>query len=203
MVTSHLLHASGLLCGWLLLPGRVHGFPLATVAHTIALMRRKIIQGDVEMLIETFLGSLWESRTNVAITLLEVGLAKLQTSFGSDRIPDFYLLEQAKPSAQRQKLKSGNNLLKERRYPTVQQFASLNTKDTPSRKKRDPLRSPRFSFFDRSCLPTSPPELQPPSRPRLRESEKDLLSPPSLESFFLFSKIPKKNPSPKISFSDL
>ncbi|KAK7339291.1 hypothetical protein VNO77_19950 [Canavalia gladiata] len=88
----------------------------------------------------------------------------------------------------------------------VMQIISLGralTKDTPSRKKRDPLRSPRFSFFDRSCLPTSPPELQPPSRPRLRESEKDLLSPPSLESFFLFSKIPKKNPSPKISFSDL
>ena len=53
----------------------------------------------------TFLGSLWESRTNVAITLLEAGLAKLQTSFGSDRIPDFHLLDQAEQSAKRQKLK--------------------------------------------------------------------------------------------------
>jgi len=41
----------------------------------------------------------------VAITLLEAGLAKLQTSFGSDRIPDFHLLDQAEQSAKRQKLK--------------------------------------------------------------------------------------------------
>lgn len=52
-----------------------------------------------------FLGSLWESKTNVAVTLLEAGLAKLQTSFGSDRIPDFHLLEQAEQSAKREKLK--------------------------------------------------------------------------------------------------
>ncbi|KAK7350749.1 hypothetical protein VNO77_09672 [Canavalia gladiata] len=79
--------------------------------EAIALMRRKIMQRDVEIEVETvdrtgtFLGSLWESRTNVAITLLEAGLAKLQTSFGSDRIPDFHLLEQAEQSAKRQKLK--------------------------------------------------------------------------------------------------
>lgn len=53
----------------------------------------------------TFLGSLWESKKNVAITLLEAGLARLQTSFGSDRIPDAHLLEQAEQSAKRQKLK--------------------------------------------------------------------------------------------------
>ena len=53
----------------------------------------------------TFLGSLWESRTNVAVTLLEAGLAKLQTSFGGDRIPDAHLLEHAEESAKRQKLK--------------------------------------------------------------------------------------------------
>lgn len=53
----------------------------------------------------TFLGSLWESRNNVAATLLEAGLAKLQISFGTDRIPDFHLLEQAEQSAKRQKLK--------------------------------------------------------------------------------------------------
>lgn len=106
--------------------------------EAIALMRRKILQRDVEVScifksdnlpigcspyfrliyitfiqIEvetvdrtgTFLGSLWESRTNMAVTLLEAGLAKLQTSFGSDRIPDAHLLEQAERSAKSQKLK--------------------------------------------------------------------------------------------------
>lgn len=53
----------------------------------------------------TFLGSLWESRTNVAVTLLEAGLAKLQTSFGTDRIPEAHLLEQAERSAKTKKLK--------------------------------------------------------------------------------------------------
>ncbi|KAK7318358.1 hypothetical protein RJT34_03057 [Clitoria ternatea] len=83
--------------------------------EAIALMRRKIMQRDVEIEVETvdrtgtFLGSLWESRTNMAITLLEAGLAKLQTSFGSDRIPDFHLLEQAEQSAKRQKLKIWEN----------------------------------------------------------------------------------------------
>ncbi|KAK7323518.1 hypothetical protein VNO77_26995 [Canavalia gladiata] len=62
---------------------------------------------------------------------ISLALWKLQTSFGSDRVPDFHLLEQAEPSAKRQKLKSGKNLLKERRYPTVQQFASLNLNGAP------------------------------------------------------------------------
>lgn len=53
----------------------------------------------------TFLGSLWESKSNVAIILLEAGLAKLQTSFGADRIPDAHLLARAEESAKRQKLK--------------------------------------------------------------------------------------------------
>ncbi|XP_027339745.1 ribonuclease TUDOR 1 isoform X2 [Abrus precatorius] len=85
--------------------------------EAIALMRRKIMQRDVEIEVETvdrtgtFLGSLWESRTNMAITLLEAGLAKLQTSFGSDRIPDFQLLEQAEQSAKRQKLKIWENFV--------------------------------------------------------------------------------------------
>ncbi|OMO94844.1 hypothetical protein CCACVL1_05761 [Corchorus capsularis] len=69
----------------------------------IALMRRKIMQRNVEIEVETvdetgtFLGSLWEGKTNVAVTLLEAGLAKLQTSFGADhRIPpDAHLLAQA------------------------------------------------------------------------------------------------------------
>ncbi|KAL2342841.1 hypothetical protein Fmac_004126 [Flemingia macrophylla] len=83
--------------------------------EAIAFMRRKIMQRDVEIEVETvdrtgtFLGSLWESRTNMAVTLLEAGLAKLQTSFGTDRIPDFHLLEQAEQSARKQKLKIWEN----------------------------------------------------------------------------------------------
>lgn len=48
---------------------------------------------------------MWESKTNLAVPLLEAGLAKLQTSFGGDRIPDIHLLDQAEKSAKRQKLK--------------------------------------------------------------------------------------------------
>lgn len=83
--------------------------------EAIALMRRKIMQRDVEIEVETvdrtgtFLGSLWESKTNMAVTLLEAGLARLQTSFGSDRIPDAHLLNQAEQSAKRQKLKVWEN----------------------------------------------------------------------------------------------
>ncbi|XP_038989395.1 ribonuclease TUDOR 1-like isoform X2 [Phoenix dactylifera] len=97
---------SGVRC-----PGRDEPFS----DEAIALMRRKILQRDVEIEIEavdragTFLGSLWESRTNVATILLEAGLAKFQTSFGSDRIPDANLLAQAEQSAKRQKLKIWEN----------------------------------------------------------------------------------------------
>ncbi|KAL5564736.1 hypothetical protein UlMin_027900 [Ulmus minor] len=83
--------------------------------EAIALMRRKIMQRDVEIEVETvdrtgtFLGSLWESKTNMAIALLENGLARFQASFGTDRIPDAHLLEQAEQSAKRQKLKIWEN----------------------------------------------------------------------------------------------
>ncbi|KVI06127.1 RNA-induced silencing complex, nuclease component Tudor-SN [Cynara cardunculus var. scolymus] len=79
--------------------------------EAISLMRRKIMQRDVEIEVETvdrtgtFLGSLWESKSNVAIILLEAGLARLQT-FGADRIPDAHLLAQAEQSAKKQKLKA-------------------------------------------------------------------------------------------------
>ena len=53
----------------------------------------------------TFLGSMWESRTNAATFLLEAGLAKMQTGFGADRIPEAHLLELAERSAKNQKLK--------------------------------------------------------------------------------------------------
>ena len=56
----------------------------------------------------TFLGSLWESKTNMAAVLLEAGLAKFQASFGMDRIADAHLLARAEESAKRQKLKVRN-----------------------------------------------------------------------------------------------
>ncbi|XP_050376067.1 ribonuclease TUDOR 1 [Argentina anserina] len=79
--------------------------------EAIALMRRRIMQRDVEIEVETvdrtgtFLGSLWESRTNMAIPLVEAGLAKYTSFAGSDRIPDAHLLEQAEKNAKKQKLK--------------------------------------------------------------------------------------------------
>uniref|UniRef100_A0A7N0VE85 Ribonuclease n=1 Tax=Kalanchoe fedtschenkoi TaxID=63787 RepID=A0A7N0VE85_KALFE len=83
--------------------------------EAIALMKRKIMQREVEIVVETvdrtgtYLGSLWESGTNVAITLLQAGLAKLQMSFGSDRVPDAHLLTQAEQLAKKKKLKVWEN----------------------------------------------------------------------------------------------
>uniref|UniRef100_A0A1J3DI37 Ribonuclease n=1 Tax=Noccaea caerulescens TaxID=107243 RepID=A0A1J3DI37_NOCCA len=97
---------SGVRC-----PGR--GEPYSEEA--IALMRRKIMQRDVEIEVETvdrtgtFLGSMWESKTNAATYLLEAGLAKMQTGFGADRIPEAHLLELAERSAKNQKLKIWEN----------------------------------------------------------------------------------------------
>ncbi|KMT07827.1 hypothetical protein BVRB_6g146390 [Beta vulgaris subsp. vulgaris] len=97
---------SGVRC-----PGRGENYS----EEAIALMRRKIMQRDVEIEVEnvdrtgTFLGSLWESKKNMASVLLEAGLAKFQTSFGTDHIPDAHLLAQAEESAKRQKLKIWEN----------------------------------------------------------------------------------------------
>jgi len=52
----------------------------------------------------TFIGSLWESKTNMGSVLLEAGLAKL-SSFGLDRITDAYVLTRAEHSAKQQKIK--------------------------------------------------------------------------------------------------
>ncbi|KAL7152664.1 hypothetical protein ABFS83_04G113800 [Erythranthe nasuta] len=96
---------SGVRC-----PGR--GEPYSEEA--IAFMRRRIMQRDVEIEVETadrtgtFLGTLWDNKTNVAIPLLEAGLAKLQT-FGLDRIQDAHLLTQAEQSAKQKKLKIWEN----------------------------------------------------------------------------------------------
>lgn len=57
----------------------------------------------------TFLGSMWEGRTNVATVILEAGLAKMQTSFGADRIVEAHILENAERSAKNQKLKVTSN----------------------------------------------------------------------------------------------
>ncbi|XP_013718987.2 ribonuclease TUDOR 1 [Brassica napus] len=97
---------SGVRC-----PGR--GEPFSDEA--ISVMRRRIMQRDVEIEVETvdrtgtFLGSMWEGRTNVATVLLEAGLAKMQTSFGADRIVEAHILEQAERSAKNQKLKIWEN----------------------------------------------------------------------------------------------
>jgi len=45
----------------------------------------------------------------MAMILLEAGLAKLQTSFGSDRIPDVHLLARAELSAKQKRLKAWEN----------------------------------------------------------------------------------------------
>jgi staphylococcal nuclease domain-containing protein 1 len=52
----------------------------------------------------TFLGSLWESKNNMACVLLEAGLARL-SSFGLDRISNAQTLIRAEKSAQQKKLK--------------------------------------------------------------------------------------------------
>ncbi|TVU29909.1 hypothetical protein EJB05_21500 [Eragrostis curvula] len=96
---------SGVRC-----PGK--GEPYSDEA--IALMRRRVLQRDVEIEVEavdrtgTFLGSLWESKTNMASVLLEAGVAKL-SSFGLDRIPDASILMRAEQSAKQQKLKIWEN----------------------------------------------------------------------------------------------
>lgn len=96
---------SGVRC-----PGK--GEPYSDEA--ISLMRRRILQRDVEIEVEavdrtgTFIGSLWESKTNMGSVLLEAGLAKL-SSFGLDRISDAHVLTRAEQSAKQQKLKIWEN----------------------------------------------------------------------------------------------
>ncbi|KAJ3678211.1 hypothetical protein LUZ60_002014 [Juncus effusus] len=102
--------------------------------EAIALMRRKILQRDVEIEVETvdrtgtFLGSIWESKSNVAISLLEAGLAKLQ-SFGADRITDIHLLSQAEQNAKRQKLKIWENYVEGQEAETNGSHAAEKDKE--------------------------------------------------------------------------
>ncbi|KAL5665505.1 hypothetical protein ACJX0J_025613, partial [Zea mays] len=96
---------SGVRC-----PGK--GEPYSDEA--IALMRRRILQRDVEIEVEavdrtgTFIGSLWESKTNMGSVLLEAGLAKL-SSFGLDRMSDAHVLTRAEQFAKQQKIKIWEN----------------------------------------------------------------------------------------------
>eukprot|EP00897_Mesotaenium_endlicherianum_P003964 jgi/Mesen1/3596/ME000020S03125 len=93
---------SGVRC-----PGR--GEPFSEDA--IAFMRRKILQHDVEIEVETvdktgtFLGSLYEAKQNVGVALLEAGLAKLHPSFAPDRTPDGLQLQAAETRAKNARLK--------------------------------------------------------------------------------------------------
>lgn len=53
----------------------------------------------------TFLGSLWESKSNVAIPLLEAGLAKLHPLFSAERTTEGQFLVLAEKKAKKQLLK--------------------------------------------------------------------------------------------------
>ncbi|KAL8116737.1 hypothetical protein AgCh_023042 [Apium graveolens] len=68
----------------------------------------------------TFLGSLWVSESNMAMTLLEHGLVKLQTSFNTDKIKKIHQLAHAKQSAKRQKLKIWKSYVERRDVPNDQ-----------------------------------------------------------------------------------
>ncbi|XP_074374885.1 ribonuclease TUDOR 1-like isoform X2 [Apium graveolens] len=103
-------------------PGRDTPF----LSEATELARRIIMQRDVEIDVETvdrsgtFLGSLWESESNVAVTLLEHGLAKLQTSFNTDKITNFHQLAHAEQSAKRQKLKIWKSYVERQDVPNDQ-----------------------------------------------------------------------------------
>ncbi|XP_062022186.1 ribonuclease TUDOR 1-like [Rosa rugosa] len=83
--------------------------------EAIAVMRRRLMQRDVEIEVETvdrngtFLGTLWESGTNASIALVEAGLAKYIPFGGSDKIQDGHLLERAMKNAKTKKLKIWEN----------------------------------------------------------------------------------------------
>ena len=53
----------------------------------------------------TFLGTLWESKMNVSVLLLEAGLAKLQPYFSPERTTEGHLLIQAEERAKKALLK--------------------------------------------------------------------------------------------------
>ncbi|CAI5976211.1 unnamed protein product [Closterium sp. NIES-64] len=93
---------SGVRC-----PGKGENFS----EHAIAFMRRRIMQHEVEIEVETvdktgtFIGSLWAERTNAGALLLQAGLAKLHPSFTPDRTAEGHLLISAETQAKNARLK--------------------------------------------------------------------------------------------------
>ncbi|CAI5530516.1 unnamed protein product [Closterium sp. Naga37s-1] len=93
---------SGVRC-----PGKGENFS----EHAIAFMRRRIMQHEVEIEVETvdktgtFIGSLWADRTNAGALLLQAGLAKLHPSFTPDRTSEGHLLISAETQAKNARLK--------------------------------------------------------------------------------------------------
>ncbi|GJP63402.1 hypothetical protein CLOP_g20489 [Closterium sp. NIES-67] len=79
--------------------------------HAIAFMRRRIMQHEVEIEVETvdktgtFIGSLWADRTNAGALLLQAGLAKLHPSFTPDRTAEGHLLISAETQAKNARIK--------------------------------------------------------------------------------------------------
>ncbi|KAH9328340.1 hypothetical protein KI387_000448 [Taxus chinensis] len=112
-------------------PGRGEQF----ADEAVAFMRRKILQRDVEVEVETvdrvgtYLGSLWESKTNMAVALLEAGLAKLHPSFSVERTVDGHLLAQAEENARKQRLKVWEN------YVEGQEATNGSAPDSTSKKE--------------------------------------------------------------------
>ncbi|KAL6193921.1 hypothetical protein ACLB2K_035005 [Fragaria x ananassa] len=130
--------------------------------EAIAVMRRRLMQRDVEIEVETidrngtFVGSIWESGTNVSVALVKAGLAKYIPFGGSDKIQDGHLLERAMKDAKTKKLKIWENFDEQKELKVVvtevldsgkfyvrtvgdeksasiqQQLASLNLEEAPS-----------------------------------------------------------------------
>lgn len=88
-------------------PGR--GEPYSEEA--IAFMRRRILQHDVEVEVETvdktgtFIGSLWCKQQNAGVALLDAGLAKLHPTFSPERTADGPQLIAAEQRAKAARLK--------------------------------------------------------------------------------------------------
>ena len=88
-------------------PGRDEPFS----EEAIALMRRKVMQHDVEVEVETvdkagaFIGSMWVGGENCGAMLLAQGLAKLHTTFQPDRTAEGAALMAAEGKAKQARLR--------------------------------------------------------------------------------------------------
>eukprot|EP00850_Spirogloea_muscicola_P016978 SM000141S00922 [mRNA] locus=s141:240772:249829:- [translate_table: standard] len=84
--------------------------------EAIAFMRRRIMQHDVEIEVETvdktgtFIGTLWSGKNqNAGAMLLDAGLSKLHATFSADRTPEGQQLLQAEQKAKAARLKVWEN----------------------------------------------------------------------------------------------